>query len=101
MRTRIFAIAALAAAIGAPIAAQAQSNVTVGVAPGPGVAVTESGGIAVDQRPAFREYVDPRARAELHDTGSRGGRRRAAGNRRDLLRRAADLRRDALPLHGR
>ena len=56
MRTRIFAIAALAAAIGAPIAAQAQ-GVTVGVAPGPGVAVTESGGIAIDQRPAFREYV--------------------------------------------
>jgi uncharacterized protein DUF1236 len=56
MRTRIFAIAALAAAIGAPFAAQAQ-GVTVGVAPGPGVAVTESEGIAVDQRPAFREYV--------------------------------------------
>jgi Protein of unknown function (DUF1236) len=56
MRIRVFAIAALAAAIGAPIAAQAQS-VTVGVAPGPGVAVTESGGIAIDQRPAFREYV--------------------------------------------
>jgi hypothetical protein len=56
MRTRIFAIAALAAAIGAPIAARAQ-GVTVGVAPGPGVAVTESGGIVVDQRPAFREYV--------------------------------------------
>ena len=54
MRTRILAIAALAAAIGAPIAAQAQ---TVGVAPGPGVTVTESEGIAVDQRPAFREYV--------------------------------------------
>jgi hypothetical protein len=57
MRTRILAIAALAAAIGAPLAAQAQSNVTVGVAPGAGVAVTESEGIAVDQRPAFREYV--------------------------------------------
>ena len=56
MLTRIFAIAALAVAIGAPIAAQAQ-GVTVGVAPGPGVAVTESEGIAVDQRPAFREYV--------------------------------------------
>ena len=54
MRSRILAIAALAAAIGAPIAAQAQ---TVGVAPGPGVVVTESEGIAVDQRPAFREYV--------------------------------------------
>jgi hypothetical protein len=56
MRIRILAIAALAVAIGAPIAAQAQ-GVTVGVAPGPGVAVTDSGGIAVDQRPAFREYV--------------------------------------------
>jgi hypothetical protein len=56
MRTRIFAIAALAAVIGAPIAAQAQ-GVTVGVAPGPGVAVTESEGITGDQRPAFREYV--------------------------------------------
>jgi hypothetical protein len=57
MRTRIFAIAALAVAMGAPIAAQAQTSVTVGIAPGPGVAVTESGGIAVDQRPAFRDYV--------------------------------------------
>ena len=54
MCTRIVVIAALAAAIGAPIAAQAQ---TVGIAPGPGVAITDSGGIAVDQRPAFREYV--------------------------------------------
>jgi len=54
MRTRILAIAVITAAIGAPIAAQAQ---TVGVAPGPGVAVTESEGIAVDQRPAFRQYV--------------------------------------------
>lgn len=56
MRNKILAIAALAAAIGAP-AAFAQSDVTVGAAPGPGVAVTESGGIAVAQRPAFREYV--------------------------------------------
>ena len=56
MRTRIFAIAALGLAIGAPVAAQAQ-GVTVGIAPGPGVAVTESEGIASDQRPAFREYV--------------------------------------------
>ena len=54
MRTRIFAVAALAAVIGAPIAASAQ---TVGVAPGPSVVVTESDGIAVAQRPAFREYV--------------------------------------------
>lgn len=56
MRIKILAIAALGVAIGAPIAAQAQ-GVTVGVAPGPGVAVTESEGIAVDQRPAFREYI--------------------------------------------
>src|ERR1700748_1044544 len=56
MRTRIFAIAALAAAIGAPIAAQAQ-GVTVGGAPGPGGAVAESRGSAVEQRPPFREYV--------------------------------------------
>ena len=56
MRIKILAIAALGVAIGAPIAAQAQ-GVTVGVAPGPGVAVTEFEGIAVDQRPAFREYI--------------------------------------------
>jgi hypothetical protein len=56
MRIRILAIAALAATIGAPIAAQAQ-GVTVGIAPGPGVAVTDSEGIVVEQRPAFREYV--------------------------------------------
>ena len=56
MQHRILAVAAVAAALGAP--ALAQSDVTVGVAPGgPGVAVTESGGIVVGQRPAFREYV--------------------------------------------
>jgi hypothetical protein len=54
MRNRILAIAAIATAIGAPIAAQAQS--TVGVVRGDSVTV-ESGGIAVEQRPAFREYV--------------------------------------------
>jgi Protein of unknown function (DUF1236) len=48
MRNRILAIAAIATALGAPIAAQAQG--TVGV-------VVDSGGIAVEQRPAFREYV--------------------------------------------
>ncbi len=58
MQYRILAIAAVAAALGAPASTFAQSSVTVGVAPGaPGVAVTESGGIAVGQRPAFREYV--------------------------------------------
>jgi hypothetical protein len=58
MQYRILAIAAVATALGAPASALAQGNVTVGVAPGaPGVAVTESQGIAVAQRPAFREYV--------------------------------------------
>ncbi len=56
MRNHLLAIATIAAAISAPIAAQAQN--TVGVA-GPGTAVIDSGavGIAVDQRPAFREYI--------------------------------------------
>ena len=54
MRNRILAIAAIATAIGAPIAAQAQG--TVGIVRGDSV-VVEGGGIAVEQRPAFREYV--------------------------------------------
>jgi Protein of unknown function (DUF1236) len=58
MRNKILAIAAIAGAIGAPIAAQAQSD-TVGIARGgSSVIVSEdAGGIAVDQRPAFREYI--------------------------------------------
>ena len=57
MRNRILAIAAIAGALGAPIAAQAQSE-TVGVVRGGGVIVNEDvDGIAVDQRPAFREYI--------------------------------------------
>ena len=61
MRNRYLAIAAVAAALGTPIAAQAQ-DVTVGVARdgyvagGPMVAVAPDG-IAIEQRPAFREYV--------------------------------------------
>lgn len=47
MRNRILALAALAAAIGSPVAAQAQSGVTVGRAP---VVVDSSPTIAVDQR---------------------------------------------------
>jgi hypothetical protein len=54
MRNRILGLAAIAAAIGAPIAAQAQG--TVGVVRGDGL-VVDSGGIAVEQRPAFRDYV--------------------------------------------
>ena len=57
MRNNILAIAALAAAVSAPAAAFAQSDVTVGVAPGPGVIVGDAPGIVREQRPAFREYV--------------------------------------------
>ena len=58
MRNKILAIAAIAGAISAPIAAQAQSD-TVGVVRGSDVVVTETDpiGIVPDQRPAFREYV--------------------------------------------
>jgi hypothetical protein len=59
MRNRILVIAAIAAVIGAPVAAQAQSEMmTTGVARGGAVIVDDDAdGIAVDQRPAFREYV--------------------------------------------
>jgi hypothetical protein len=67
MRNRILAIAAIAGSISAPIAAQAQNNTaqnstaqseTVGVARGSSVVISdEAGGIAVDQVPAFREYI--------------------------------------------
>jgi hypothetical protein len=57
MRNRILAIAAIAGAIAAPVAVQAQSD-TVGIVRGSGVAVNENiDGIAVDQRPAFRQYI--------------------------------------------
>ncbi|MEK9279214.1 MULTISPECIES: DUF1236 domain-containing protein [unclassified Bradyrhizobium] len=51
MRNRILALAALAAAVGSPVAAQAQ---TVGRAP---AVVDSAPTIAVEQRPAFRAYV--------------------------------------------
>jgi hypothetical protein len=59
MRNRILAVAAIAGAIGAPIAAQAQSAITTGVVRGGSVIVNDDDveGIAVDQRPAFREYI--------------------------------------------
>ena len=57
MRTRILAVAAIIATIGAPIAARAQSEITTGAARGNTVIITESDGIGPDQRPAFREYV--------------------------------------------
>jgi Protein of unknown function (DUF1236) len=59
MRNRILVIAAIAVGIGTPVAAQAQSEtMTTGVARGGAVIVDDDAdGIAVDQRPAFREYV--------------------------------------------
>jgi len=57
MRNRLFAIAAIAGAIAAPIAAQAQTTITTGVAGGGTVVIGEHEGIAADQRPAFREYI--------------------------------------------
>jgi hypothetical protein len=57
MRNRILAIAAIAGTLIAPIAAHAQSD-TVGVVRGGSVIVDDDAeGIAVDQRPAFREYI--------------------------------------------
>jgi len=56
MRNRLLAIAAIAGAMAAPIAAQAQSD-TVGVVRGGGVVLGDQEGITVEQRPAFREYV--------------------------------------------
>ena len=55
MRMKVLAIAAIAGAIGAPMAAQAQS--TVGVVGGNTVVIEQDGGLVADQRPAFREYV--------------------------------------------
>ncbi len=58
MRNRILAIAVIGGAISAPIAAQAQSAITTGVVRGQSVIVDDDpDGIAVDQRPAFREYI--------------------------------------------
>jgi hypothetical protein len=57
MRNRILAIAMIAGATAAPIAAQAQSTITTGVAGGSTVVVGEYEGIIADQRPAFREYI--------------------------------------------
>jgi hypothetical protein len=56
MRNNILAIATIAAAISAPIAAQAQ-DVTTGAARGGQVIISDDEGIAADQRPAFREYI--------------------------------------------
>jgi hypothetical protein len=58
MRNKILAIAAITAAISAPIVAKAQSDMTVGVARGAPVVVDgDAVGIPADQFPAFRQYV--------------------------------------------
>jgi hypothetical protein len=58
MRNRLLVIAAIAGALGAPLTAQAQDVITTGVAPrGPVIVGGDAAGIALDQRPAFREYV--------------------------------------------
>jgi uncharacterized protein DUF1236 len=57
MRNRLLAIAAVAAAISTPIAAQAQSEITTGAVRGGAVIIDDDDGIAVERRPAFREYI--------------------------------------------
>ena len=63
MRYRYLTIAAMTGAMvaaggsAAPNTAQAQDVVTTGVARGPVIVTDEADGIAVDQRPAFREYI--------------------------------------------
>jgi len=61
MRNKLFALAAIAGAMIAPIAAQAQSEVrgevTTGLVRSAPVAIDADGGIAADQRPAFRQYI--------------------------------------------
>jgi hypothetical protein len=58
MRNKLLAVAAIAGAIGAPIAAQAQSEITTGVVRGGPVIVEDDvEGITIDRRPAFREYI--------------------------------------------
>jgi hypothetical protein len=58
----ILAIAAIAAAVSAPVAAQAQGYYTPGTTTGvvhgpPAIVDDDAAGITVDQRPAFREYI--------------------------------------------
>jgi hypothetical protein len=57
MRNNVLAIAAIVGAMSAPLAAQAQSGITTGVVRGGSVVVEDVDGIAVDQRPAFQEYI--------------------------------------------
>ena len=57
MRNQILAITAIMAAMSAPVAAQAQND-TVGIVRGGSVVINDDvEGIAIDRRPAFREYI--------------------------------------------
>ena len=55
MRKKLFAVAAIAGALGVPLAGQAQD--LVGVVGGGPVIVNPGIGIPVDRWPAFREYI--------------------------------------------
>ena len=58
MRNKLIAIVAIAGAMSVPIAVQAQNTITTGVVRGgPAVIDDDVDGIAVDQRPAFRQYI--------------------------------------------
>lgn len=54
MRNMFVTLAALAGALAAPVAAQAQGTVGIG---GNTVVIEQGGGIIAEQRPAFIEYV--------------------------------------------
>ncbi len=73
MRTNLIAAATILGALSAPLAAQAQvtftPGVTTGVVGGNTVIVDEDG-IAVDQRPQFREYI-VRERIPSYNWGER------------------------------
>lgn len=57
MRNQLLTITAIIAAVSTPIAAQAQSD-TVGTVRGGTVVIEDNvPGIAIEQRPAFREYI--------------------------------------------
>ena len=56
MRNSMLTIAAVSAVLAAPVAALAQGETTIGRSP-PVVVDHYAGGILVEQRPAFREYV--------------------------------------------
>lgn len=102
-RNGFLTILAIAGAVAAAGTAQAQSDMTVGAAPSTGVVVSTpveidaDGGIAVDQRPAFREYI-VREQVPAYTVRERvivGGVRKAS--RPTMCRRPSVLRRIVTP----